>query len=308
MNRHIINRDSTEPSELLQSLIVEIEKIRLRRWEYYRTTPHPQQKRFTQEDLNDSVCPSYKNYLKKRSQRLPSRKMVMDIADYLECTIHERNTLLLAAHYVPMLIDPTGSHLEQLLDIGRSVVQQLAVPAMLCTRDWTIHTTNEAYRRIWGMPPLQELAPYQRNSFYTLFDSVTEARHFAPIHEHVLERAIYAFRIHNEMYQFEDWFNNIVARCTAEWPVFQRIWHRPFDPRILVNNMQYSAIHHAQNGELYRFCYAQISISSYQYPMVMAFMPLDPSSHHLLSVSANQDKLHINRYLAGIKNDREPQD
>jgi hypothetical protein len=51
-------------------------------------------------ELTDEACPTYKNLLVGRSQRIPSRQTLMQIAEYLECSMESRNNLLLAARYL----------------------------------------------------------------------------------------------------------------------------------------------------------------------------------------------------------------
>src|SRR5450755_3270549 len=92
---------SKEHARVLHQLLGAIEAVRLKRQEEYREKCYPQLKRFTQQELNDEACPTYKNWLIGRSNRLPSRSMLMNIADYLECSLSERNDLLLAAQYLP---------------------------------------------------------------------------------------------------------------------------------------------------------------------------------------------------------------
>src|SRR5260370_13865244 len=77
--------------------------------------PHPQLKRFTQQELTDEACPTYKNLLVGRSLRVPSRETILHIAQYLECTAQERNDLLLAARYLPETLELEGSQLRQAL-------------------------------------------------------------------------------------------------------------------------------------------------------------------------------------------------
>ena len=55
----------------MHQLLGEIETVRLKRQDEYRDQGHPQSKRFTQQELNDEVCPTYKNLLIGRSNRLP---------------------------------------------------------------------------------------------------------------------------------------------------------------------------------------------------------------------------------------------
>ena len=94
------NVPSQEQARVFHQLLGAIEAVRITRQEDYREKRHPQLKRFTQQELNDEACPTYKNWLIGRSNRLPGRSMLMTIADYLECSLSERNDLLLAAQYL----------------------------------------------------------------------------------------------------------------------------------------------------------------------------------------------------------------
>jgi hypothetical protein len=82
---------SKEQTRVFHQLLGAIEAVRITRQEEYCEKAHPQLKRFTQQELNDEACPTYKNWLIGRSNRLPSRSMLMTIADYLECSLSERN-------------------------------------------------------------------------------------------------------------------------------------------------------------------------------------------------------------------------
>lgn len=86
---------------ILPVIAAEIEKLRNHRRERTKTHPHPLGKRFSQEELSESVYPSYKNLLIGRTRRLPDRATLLRIADYLECSFDERQQLLNAAQYAP---------------------------------------------------------------------------------------------------------------------------------------------------------------------------------------------------------------
>ncbi|GAB4525870.1 MAG: hypothetical protein OHK0046_42190 [Anaerolineae bacterium] len=101
--RYIIDHEEV----LLRRLLTKMEYLRELRLRQLGTTSFAKLKSFTQQELNDEICPSYKNYLKGRSRRLPSRQMVIAIAHYLDCTQDEMNDLLLTVEYLPIV--PEGS-------------------------------------------------------------------------------------------------------------------------------------------------------------------------------------------------------
>ncbi len=107
---------SSKTPTVLRDILEEIEVLRIKRQEEVRDRPHPFLKRFTQQELTDEACPTYKNLLVGRSQRIPSRQTLMQIADYLECSIESRNNLLLAARYLPESLELEGDALRLTLE------------------------------------------------------------------------------------------------------------------------------------------------------------------------------------------------
>ncbi|GAB4525878.1 MAG: hypothetical protein OHK0046_42210 [Anaerolineae bacterium] len=79
-----------------------VENIRYARKQEFRALG-VQHKLFTQDEICQLIYPSYKNILIGRSNRLPDRDTVLKLADYLECTPNERNALLRAAYYLPVM-------------------------------------------------------------------------------------------------------------------------------------------------------------------------------------------------------------
>jgi len=70
---------------------------------------------WTRTEMEDMVYSSYKQMRRGRITRPPRREVVIDMADYLDCTIDERNRLLVAANLPP--VDPylTYAYLFSLL-------------------------------------------------------------------------------------------------------------------------------------------------------------------------------------------------
>src|SRR5215831_18686088 len=76
-------------------------------------------------ELEDMVYASYKRMRQGAITRPPRRQVVMDIADYLNCSLEERNRLLLAARLTPAESYHTGSHLQTLVALSAAAAQQL---------------------------------------------------------------------------------------------------------------------------------------------------------------------------------------
>src|SRR5258708_14682670 len=129
---------SSKAPTVLRDILEEIEILRNIRQEEVRDRPHPFLKRFTQQELTDEACPTYKNLLGGRSQRIPSRQALMQIADYLECSIESRNNFLLAARYLPESLELEGDALRLTLEQARQLMETLPYPAMLVTHTLAI--------------------------------------------------------------------------------------------------------------------------------------------------------------------------
>jgi hypothetical protein len=119
--------------QLLKVALGEIETLRMKRQRQYADRPRPSLKRFTQQELNDEVCPTYKNLLVGRSQRLPDRQTIINIAEYLECTSDERNDLLVATGYLPLQTQTSGRSHEFALEQAHLLMRNLPFPAMIVT-------------------------------------------------------------------------------------------------------------------------------------------------------------------------------
>jgi hypothetical protein len=160
---------SSHTSDVLRDLLGEIETLRITRREEARDRPHPRLKRFTQQELTDEACPTYKNLLVGRSRRVPSRQSIMQIAHYLECSAAERNTLLLAARYLPEHLELEGSQLKQALEQAHRLIGTLPYPAMLLTHTLEVQAVNDFFQRVFEFPPLHAIPPGQRDLFHFVF-------------------------------------------------------------------------------------------------------------------------------------------
>ena len=87
----------------------------------------------------------------------------MEIADYLNCTMAERNRLLEAAQFAPIDIYFTGERLATLLQPTIQIAQSLGCPAMVINRDWYIHFVNEQMLNLYDVhltcPPMSAPDP-----------------------------------------------------------------------------------------------------------------------------------------------------
>jgi hypothetical protein len=278
---------SEEHARVLHQLLGEIEAVRLKRQKEYREN-HPQLKRFTQQELNDEACQTYKNWLIGRSNRLPSRSMLMNIADYLEGSLSERNDLLLAAQYLPEQPELEGAELRRALEHAQQTMEALPYPAIVVTHRLQVHAANAFFLRLLELPPLDTVSQHQRNTIHFLFHpdfnirarSTFDAEARATWQKHVLY-GVQLFKQNNMLYQHDAWYQQFVKQCCGIAD-FQEYWekareatkHEDAPPKIFLARM-------ATTGELLpiRVQHMLVSVSSKIYPAVSALLPVDEAAH-----------------------------
>lgn len=277
---------------VLRDVLDEIEKLRLKRQEEIRSCPYPRLKRFTQQELTDEACPTYKNLLVGRSHRVPSRQTIMQIAQYLECSALERNDLLLAARYLPESLELEGSQLEQALEQGRYLMKTLPYPAAMVTHTLEVQAINEAFQHVFGCPPLAAIPPSQRHLFHFLFHPDFPLRARSTFNDqatkvwqaHVV-RGIQLFKQSNVLYQFEHWYQELIDRFSAVAD-FRVYWEQEAEtPKQKDAPSKLFLSRHATTGELLpiQLRTVHISVSSHRYPCIMASLPLDAAAHEVFA-------------------------
>ncbi len=278
---------SSHTSDGLRDVLGEIETLRFRRQQEAKDRPHPRLKRFTQQELTDEVCPTYKNWLVGRSRRLPSRPTIIEIAQYLECSAAERNTLLLAARYLPESLELEGSQLKQALEQAQHIMGTLPYPAMILTHTLEVQAINDAFQRVFEVPPLATIPQPQRHLLHFLFHPDLPMRvrstfndQTAKVWQAQVSLGIQLFKQSNVLYQFEPWYQELVERlCTVA--DFRGYWEQ--DPEPLDQKDPSSKVflgRHATTGELLpmQFRHIHISVCSHRYPCIAAFFPLDEAA------------------------------
>ena len=153
-------------TQIISEFTTTVERLRLQRRRDSIETHY----RYTQEEVCREVYPSYKNLLIGRTQNIPTRSLVMELADYLQCTFDERNDLLIAARYMPERNDLKGEQLEAAIEHARQMMLFLPFPALVLTRDWKIHDYNPAFLGMYGIEDEQQLPKKGKSLFHVTFD------------------------------------------------------------------------------------------------------------------------------------------
>ncbi|MFL9918988.1 helix-turn-helix transcriptional regulator [Paraburkholderia fungorum] len=104
---------------------------------------------------------------------VPSRQMLMDIAQTLDIPLRERNTLLLAAGYAPMYADSAWNAQEMqsvTKALGRMLRQNEPFPALVMDRYWNVLMTNESAPRFFNCFIDMAARKGPRNMLHLIFD------------------------------------------------------------------------------------------------------------------------------------------
>jgi hypothetical protein len=279
-------------SDRLGDVLHGIETIRLRRQQEVKDRPSASLKRFTQQELTDEACPTYKNLLVGRSRRVPSRETILHIAQYLECSAKERNDLLLAARYLPESLELEGPELKQALEQTHQVMNMLPYPAIVVTHTLSVHATNDAFQQVFEIPPLEALPQPQRHLFHFLFHPDFPMRARSTFNDQArniwhaqASRGIQLFKHSNALYQFEPWYQELIERFSA-LADFGLYWERDEQP-LLPNDGPSKMVlsRHAETSELLpiQLRHIHISVCSHRYPCIAAFLPLDEAAQAILA-------------------------
>ncbi len=276
-----------EQMRVFQQLLGAIEAVRHKRQEDYREKCHPQLKRFTQQELNDEACPTYKNWLIGRTNRLPSRSTLMQIADYLECCLSERNDVLLAAQYLPEQPEWEGDALRRALGQAQQTMETLPYPAILITHTFQVQAANEFFLRLFELPPLETLPPYQRTMMHFLLNPDFRARSLINTEAHATwqKHVIYSlqhFKQQNVLFQYDAWYQQSVQQWCNEIVGFQEYWKKAQEETRQENPpTKLVFVRMATTGEVLpiRVRHMLVSVSSKIYPAVAALLPVDKAAH-----------------------------
>ena len=267
-------------SKSLSQLINEIETLRIRRQDQYRHYPSPQLKVFSQQELNDAACPSYKNYLNGRTRKVLSREAILSIAEYLECTLQQINELLLCAGYLPIATDPDGIALDMRLEEGRATLQLLSFPAVLSTRDWRVKGTNSLYTSFWNVPAWEQTPSDKQHNLHLLFHADFAGRRPLQTRTQTLHGALSAFYTHNKLFVHDSWFQQFVD-LGNQYHDFKQLWQSVTSTPADFQNV--GEVFIAQTNFIYRFRFLHMSIGQQLYPVITTFIPLDETARQLLA-------------------------
>lgn len=243
------------------------------------------------------VYASYKPMRQGRITRPPRREKVMEIADYLDCTLDERNDLLIAAECAPVEVYLTGTALSTPLRIATEIANAIQLPAIVINRDWRIHHLNAHVLSINSITPelLAHALPRDANLLQLLCDPRLPLYHNLINNRdswtRMVRQTILAFKRANTLSRFEPWYQSLVTQL-MQLPEFESHWNAVDAGALrneadalsspLVLDVQITA--QAQRLEL-RPLLISVGYFDFDYPQVIAFAPATPDSQaHLCAL------------------------
>jgi transcriptional regulator with XRE-family HTH domain len=128
----------------------------------------------TQLDLSLDAGVSQKHISFVESGRsIPSRQMLVDLAQALDVPLRERNQLLMAGGYAPLYSDqaldaPLMNSISKVLQ--RLLRQHEPFPAIVMDRHWNMLMTNDAAPRLFNCFIDMAARPSPRNLLHLMFD------------------------------------------------------------------------------------------------------------------------------------------
>ncbi len=186
---------------------------------------------WTKDELCDVAYSSYRALLRGAVRRPPRREVVLTIADYLECTMVERNQLLTAARYAIEHPGPGGAELRRVLSELRVVISALPLPAYAVSRDWTMQLINDHLLVALGLAraDVVGLPASARNVLRLLFDPALPVRRLLePDQVSWSQLAVFSimrFRQDNLLWQYDAWYQGLIAKL-SDLPDFSRYWRQ----------------------------------------------------------------------------------
>ena len=122
--------------------------------------------------FNAGVSPRHISFIES-GRSVPSRQMLMDLAQTLDIPLRERNALLLAAGYAPMYAD-TAWNAQEMQSVTKALQRMLRqhepFPALVMDRYWNVLMTNDAAPRFFNCFIDMAARRGPRNLLHLVFD------------------------------------------------------------------------------------------------------------------------------------------
>jgi hypothetical protein len=226
-------------------------------------------------------CSAYKRIVERRAKQVLWDWQVYEVADALECTLKQRNELLLAAGYTLKVSFPEGDELEALLVNLRSTLHYLPFPAYIVTRDWNIHDVNHYASLFVGIDieDFNKIPSDDRNVLNLIFNPHMPFRNMlggkTQSWTMIAKHNIFGFKSANQGCQYDKWYQKRIASL-CKLKDFEEYWEEVKMEFFIATPGYETEISHI-SGEVLRFKSLQIELSDfYHYPQIVAYIPQGP--------------------------------
>jgi MmyB-like transcription regulator ligand binding domain len=223
---------------------------------------------------------------------LPRRTDVMHIATSLKCMLPERNKLLIAAECTPVEDYIEGLQLVDALKTARIILDYLPFPAIVITRDDTIHAWNHFCTVLFNIPHevLEKIPIEQRNVLRFIFDPHTPVYDLITNQRRDFRWQRYTAKRDNVLCQHDKWYQR--RRASLEGlPEFDNIWRDiQLDtgieeitkeiPSGLVTP-EYVTYIYTIDGRKFRVRGLQIDYTGWGFPKIIAYVFDDEAARHI---------------------------
>ena len=267
---------------LIRTLVAEIENIRRKRRSMYVDIPHPQQKRFTQEELR-SVAPVFKNLHIGNTQRLPSRTIILEIAHYLECTLAERNELLGIAEYLPDRVELREDEYQAVYEQACTLLHGLPLPAAVVSHGWFEEEVNTPYELLYPSCPTAVWRGREGAAIPWFFEHQNHTNMFQAPDQQTWQTNIRSivnlFRYMHQNVQYESWYRALVREFYL-LEGFREAWEQE-DYEAIATLMGITTMRMPNSSIVFREQQVLMPMSVAVFPMLIVNVPLDEAAHYV---------------------------
>ena len=248
---------------------------------------------FNRTQLRDFVYSSYTAMLRGQIKDPPPRRIVLRIAEYLDCDMVERDDLLIAAGYLTRPLYLEGPDRDGLIGICSRLAELCSAPAVVVTRDWDIFGINSEMATLLGIQQETWATQIVNQNLMDLlihpdspgFRLVASAGHEAFVF--AMRLAIGTFKRDNALCEGESWYVERLKRWRSlpepVNPAFSELWNEiRQDTRGSAGidakpNKWFTMKIVMPNGHPMSIRPISLMLPAFSFPRVVAFFPADAS-------------------------------
>lgn len=196
-------------------------------------------------------------------------------------SVEDRNTVLQAYGYHPILIPPTDAEIAQASAAWAEQYCHMKLPGYLVTYTQHLVAWNRYALLILNITDNERIVKQFRN--ITIFDlafnplfiaasRIENAKEFIP-------KLLYTVKAEMQMFRYEKWYQDLIAETSQQYSLFKTIWESLPEDLPSVNVRTHGPIHITHpDGELLKFQILGIDFASDPRFRVVQYHPADSST------------------------------